>query len=129
MYIYLYIYIHTYTYIYTYIYINIDSIYTNKSSFSLDSRIVEACAEVLPPLCLGVPISRFFLFVLSPNPKALKVHRQCANVWWCLLKKDYNEGVTKSNPTQKCRLARGISVRVNIQITKNTDVTKQPNNE
>jgi hypothetical protein len=26
----------------------------------------------------------------------------------CLLKKDYNEGVTKSNPIQKCRPPKGI---------------------
>jgi hypothetical protein len=32
------------------------------------------------------------------------------------LKTDYNEGVTKSNPTQKCRPAKDISNRVNIQI-------------
>jgi hypothetical protein len=30
------------------------------------------------------------------------------------LKKDYNEGVTKSNPTQKCRPAKGMSKKVNI---------------
>jgi hypothetical protein len=34
------------------------------------------------------------------------------------LKKDYNEGVTKSNPTKKCRPAKGISKKVNIQIIK-----------
>jgi hypothetical protein len=36
--------------------------------------------------------------------------------------KGYNEGVTKSDPTQKCRSAKGISKRVNIKITKDTDV-------
>jgi hypothetical protein len=35
----------------------------------------------------------------------------------------YNEGVTKSNPTQKCRPAKGISKRVNIQIIKDADIT------
>jgi hypothetical protein len=39
----------------------------------------------------------------------------CLWWWWRLLKKDYNKGVTKSNPTQKCRPAKGISKRVNIQ--------------
>jgi hypothetical protein len=37
--------------------------------------------------------------------------------------KNYNEGVTKSNPTQKCRPAKGISKRVNIQIIENIDIT------
>jgi hypothetical protein len=32
------------------------------------------------------------------------------------LKKNYNEGVTKSNHTHNCRPAKGISKRVNIQI-------------
>jgi hypothetical protein len=32
------------------------------------------------------------------------------------LKKNYNEGVTKSNPTERCRPTKGISKRVNIQI-------------
>jgi hypothetical protein len=41
------------------------------------------------------------------------------------LKKDYNEGVIKSNPTQKCTPAKGISMRVNIQIIKDTDITDQ----
>jgi hypothetical protein len=36
--------------------------------------------------------------------------------WWCLLKKDHKGGVTKSNPTQKCRPAEGISKRYNIKI-------------
>jgi hypothetical protein len=40
------------------------------------------------------------------------------------ISKDYNEGVTKSNPTQKCRPAKGISKRVNIKITKDTDITE-----
>jgi hypothetical protein len=39
------------------------------------------------------------------------------------LKKDYNEGVTKSNPTQKQKPAKGISKRVNIQIIRNTELT------
>jgi hypothetical protein len=43
------------------------------------------------------------------------------------LKKDYNEGVTKSNPTQKCRPAKGISKRVNIKIINNIDIKEQPN--
>jgi hypothetical protein len=34
------------------------------------------------------------------------------------LKTDYNEGVAKSNPTQKCRPTKGRSKRVNIQIIK-----------
>jgi hypothetical protein len=38
--------------------------------------------------------------------------------------KDYNEGVTKSNPTQKCKPAKGISKKVNIQIIKDTDITE-----
>jgi hypothetical protein len=36
------------------------------------------------------------------------------------LKKITIRGVTKSNPTQKCRPAKGISKRVNKQITINT---------
>jgi hypothetical protein len=40
--------------------------------------------------------------------------------WWCLFKKDYKKGITKSNPTQKCRPAKGISKRVNINIIKDT---------
>jgi hypothetical protein len=43
--------------------------------------------------------------------------------------KDYNEGVTKSYPTQKCRPAKGISKRVDIQIIKDTDIREQPNNK
>jgi hypothetical protein len=39
------------------------------------------------------------------------------------------EGVTKSNPTQKCRPAKGISKRVKIQIIKDTDITGQPINK
>jgi hypothetical protein len=31
--------------------------------------------------------------------------------------------------TQKCRPAKGISERVNIQIIKDTDITEQPNNK
>jgi hypothetical protein len=42
--------------------------------------------------------------------------------------KDYNEGVTESNP-QKCRPAKGISKRVNIQIIKDTDMIEQPNDK
>jgi hypothetical protein len=38
------------------------------------------------------------------------------------LEKITTRGVTKSNPTQKCRPAKGISKRVNIQITKDTDL-------
>jgi hypothetical protein len=49
--------------------------------------------------------------------------------WWCLLKNDNNEGVTKSNPTQKCRPAKGTSKGVNIQIIKDTDIKEQPNNK
>jgi hypothetical protein len=45
------------------------------------------------------------------------------------LKKDHNNGITKLNPTQKCRPAKGISKRVNIQIIKNADITEQLNNE
>jgi hypothetical protein len=41
--------------------------------------------------------------------------------------KDYNEGVRKSNPAQKCRPAKGISKRINIHIIKDTDITEQPN--
>jgi hypothetical protein len=37
------------------------------------------------------------------------------------LKKDYNKGVTKYNPTQKCRPAKGISKRVSIQLIKDTE--------
>jgi hypothetical protein len=40
------------------------------------------------------------------------------------LKKDYNEVVTKSNPKQKCRPAKGISKRVNIQRVKDTNITE-----
>jgi hypothetical protein len=48
--------------------------------------------------------------------------------WWCcLLKKDDDEGVTKSNPTQKCRLAKSVSKIFNIQIVKHIDTTEQPN--
>jgi hypothetical protein len=43
--------------------------------------------------------------------------------------KDYNEGVTKFNPTQKRRQAKSISKRVNIQTVKDTDITEQPNNK
>jgi hypothetical protein len=39
------------------------------------------------------------------------------------LKKDYNKGVIKSNPKQKCRPAKGISKRVNRLIIKDTDIT------
>jgi hypothetical protein len=46
-----------------------------------------------------------------------------------LLKKDYNGGVTKSNPTQKYRPAKCISKGVNIQIIKVKDITEQPNNK
>jgi hypothetical protein len=42
---------------------------------------------------------------------------------------DYNEGVTKSDPSQKCRPAKGISERVNIRIIKDTNLTEQPNNK
>jgi hypothetical protein len=39
------------------------------------------------------------------------------------------KGVTKSNPTQKCRPAKDKSKRVNIKILKDTDKTEQPNNK
>jgi hypothetical protein len=42
-----------------------------------------------------------------------------------LFKIDYNEGVAEFHPTQKCRSAKGISKRVNIQILKDTDITEQ----
>jgi hypothetical protein len=38
-------------------------------------------------------------------------------------------GVTKSNPIQKCRPAKGVSKRLNIQIIKGSDITEQPNNK
>jgi hypothetical protein len=41
-----------------------------------------------------------------------------------MIKKNYNEGVTKSNPTQKCRLAKGMSKIFKIQIIKDTDITE-----
>jgi hypothetical protein len=44
-------------------------------------------------------------------------------------KKITTRGVTISNPTQKCRPAKGISKKVNIQIIKDTDITEQPNNK
>jgi hypothetical protein len=37
--------------------------------------------------------------------------------------------VTKSNPTQKCRPAKGKSKRINIQIIKDTNIAEQPNNK
>jgi hypothetical protein len=37
--------------------------------------------------------------------------------WWRLLKKDYNEGDTKSYPTQKYRPAKDISKWVNTPVT------------
>jgi hypothetical protein len=53
-----------------------------------------------------------------------------AVLWCCLLKKDYNEGCHKMhNHTHKCRPAKDISKRVNIQIIKETDTTEQPNNK
>jgi hypothetical protein len=45
------------------------------------------------------------------------------------LKKITTRGFTKSNPAQKCRPAKGISKRVNIQIIKDTDIIEQPNNQ
>jgi hypothetical protein len=33
------------------------------------------------------------------------------------------------NPTQKCRPAKSMSERVNIQIIKDTDIIEQPNNK
>jgi hypothetical protein len=42
------------------------------------------------------------------------------------IKKITTRCVTKSNPTQKCRPAKGISKRVNIQIIKDTDIIEQP---
>jgi hypothetical protein len=44
-------------------------------------------------------------------------------------KKVYNEGVKKSDPTQKFRPAKGISKRVNIQILKDTVITEQSKNK
>jgi hypothetical protein len=38
------------------------------------------------------------------------------------LKKNYDKGVTKCNSTYKCRPAKGISKRVDIQL-KDTDIT------
>jgi hypothetical protein len=40
--------------------------------------------------------------------------------------KKLQRGHTKSNPKQKCRPAKGISKRVNIQIIKDTDISEQP---
>jgi hypothetical protein len=37
------------------------------------------------------------------------------------LKKNYNQGIIKSNATQKCRPAESMSKRVNIQTIKDTD--------
>jgi hypothetical protein len=44
-------------------------------------------------------------------------------------RKSQQESVTESNPTQKCRPAKGISRRVNIQTIKNTDITEQPSDK
>jgi hypothetical protein len=43
--------------------------------------------------------------------------------------KDYDEGVTKSDPIQKSRPPKGISKRVNVQIIKDTDITAKRNNK
>jgi hypothetical protein len=43
--------------------------------------------------------------------------------------KNYNKDVTKSNPTQKCRQAKGVSKTVNIQIIKDIDMIEQPKNK
>jgi hypothetical protein len=43
--------------------------------------------------------------------------------------KDYNKSVTKFHPIQKCREAKGINKRINIQIIKDTDIIEQPNNK
>ncbi len=67
--------------------------------------------------------------VIACKPEEQNLDIVTPKLWWCLLKKDYNKGVTKSNPTQKCRPAKGISKRVNIQIIKDTDITEQPNNK
>jgi hypothetical protein len=40
------------------------------------------------------------------------------------LKKITTGGITKSNPTQKCRPAKDISKRVTIPIIKDTDTTE-----
>jgi hypothetical protein len=45
------------------------------------------------------------------------------------LKKITTRGVTKYNPTQKCRPAKGISKRDNIQIIEDAEITEQPNNK
>jgi hypothetical protein len=45
------------------------------------------------------------------------------------IKKFKTRGVTKFNPTQKCRPAKGMSKRVNIQIIKDTDMKEQPKNK
>jgi hypothetical protein len=42
---------------------------------------------------------------------------------------DDDDVYLKSNPTQKCRPAKGISKRGNIQILKGTDIIEQPNNK
>jgi hypothetical protein len=42
------------------------------------------------------------------------------------LKTITTRGAKKFNPTQKCRPAKGISKRVNIQIIKDNDITEQP---
>jgi hypothetical protein len=47
------------------------------------------------------------------------------------LKNITKKNVTKSNLTQKCRLAKGISKRVNIRVINDSDITEieQPNNK
>jgi hypothetical protein len=45
------------------------------------------------------------------------------------LKNITTSGVTKSDPIQKYRTAKGISKRVNIQIIKDTYITEQPKNK
>jgi hypothetical protein len=58
---------------------------------------------------------------LGANTDSQNEHRLACSVYTfddddVYFKKDYNEGVIKSYPTQKCRPAKGISKRVNMMM-------------
>jgi hypothetical protein len=109
--IYVYVYLYTCKQIYMCVYAYIHTrIYININIYIIRTFCVTAIAT-----------SRWFIPSYGHWPVMMMM-------MMFTLKRLQQEGVTKSNPTQKCRPAKGISKRVSIQTIKDIYVTEQFNN-
>jgi hypothetical protein len=108
------IHIHVYTYLYIYIYMYIYiCIYIYMYIYIYIYTCIYICIHIHIYIFMYIYIYIYiYIYVWWIFIEAMVIRW-----WWCLLK-DYNEGVTKSISTQKCRPAKGIIKRINIQIIK-----------